>query len=437
VKKLYRFLIAILIIGTYVNDGFAQEKKDALQGFWKSNIGNIVKIDGGQGVLVHSSSEPWNQLINKPIIRNIRQHYDRWVVEERIRADGGFHWIEINWKLVNNRITKDLMYLRDEEKNYYEKISDDLNYKISDEDTAAPADHEFVKIGRFDVAVGLGKLGGHTTYQRGGFFYGPWGTGTDPFPLSRLEFPLDVYMASLEVSVGFAEKLKLSASVKKNITDDAGKMEDSDWGIYFISGFPGTSPGSLDIYSESDASLDALIVDVSARYRFYRGFFVGLGYLHQNFDYEISNLHQWWPSSYSYFGVDLPHIQVDGPVITYEVTYSIPYIELAFLGKATDRFTVETSLGFSPFVNAEDEDNHLLRSKVSKADYDPGSAILLSVEGRYKFATNWFLALQFDYTKIEADGESLDYVNGVYAGTIYQETKSEQIFYSLNIGYAF
>ena len=47
------------------------------------------------------------------------------------------------------------------------------------------------------------------------------------------------------------------------------------------------------------------------------------------------------------------------------------------------------------------------------------------------------LALQFDYTKIEADGESSDYISGVYAGTIYQETKSEQIFYSLNIGCSF
>jgi outer membrane protease len=244
-------------------------------------------------------------------------------------------------------------------------------------------------------------------------------------------------MASLGASVGFVEKLKLSASVKKNITDDAGKMKDSDWGIAWLDEFPGASPGSLDIYSESDANLDALIVDVNAQYRIYRGFFVGFGYMHQNFDYEISNLHQWYPSYSLYTGAASPHYWVDGPVITYEVTYSIPYIELAFLGKAADRFFVETSIGYSPFAKAEDEDHHLLRSKVSKTDYDPGSAILFAVEGRYEFAANWFLALQFDYTKIEADGESLDFVNGVYADTIYQETKSEQIFYSLNVGYSF
>ena len=78
-----------------------------------------------------------------------------------------------------------------------------------------------------------------------------------------------------------------------------------------------------------------------------------------------------------------------------------------------------------------------MRSKVYKTDYDPGSAILFSLEGRYKFAKIWFLALQFDYTKIEADGESVGYTNGVWSETIDQETKNEQIFYSLNIGCSF
>ena len=41
---------------------------------------------------------------------------------------------------------------------------------------------------------------------------------------------MDVYMVSVGGSLEFAKKWKVSKSVKKNITSDAGKMKDSDWG---------------------------------------------------------------------------------------------------------------------------------------------------------------------------------------------------------------
>jgi len=280
-----------------------------------------------------------------------------------------------------------------------------------------PTDYELVKIGKFDVTVGLGELSGHTTYQIGGTVSTSSGIEELHFPISELEFPLDVYMVSLGASVGFAEKLKLSASVKKNITDDAGKMKDSDWGVPFEdppgSGSWWYDPDSLDIYSESNADLDALIVDVNLRYRLHRGFFVGLGYIHQNFDYECSLVRQWSPSGLS--GYD--YTGTGGVGLTYEVTYNIPYIEIAFMGKATDTFTVEMSLGYSSIVNVEDEDQHLSRSKVYKGDCD-GTAILFSLEGRYDFFKNWFLTLGFDYVKIEADGKSEAFFSGVYDHTI-------------------
>jgi outer membrane protease len=436
-KKSTHLVIAVLIFGTFINNSFAQQTMIDLQGFWRSNTGNLIKIEGEKGVLVETTDELWRKYINKPIIENIKLRNDKWKVKELVRANERFLWVDITWELKKNRIIKELRYLTSEEENYYEKISDDLDYEMPVKDTATLTDYELVKTGRFDVTVGLGKLGGHTTYQIGGTFSTPSGTGEVHFPISELEFPLDVYMVSLGASVRFAEKLKLSVSVKKNITDDAGKMKDSDWGAYWLGGYGWAEQGTLDIYSESDADLDALIVNVNARYRIYRGFFMGLGYMHQNFDYEISNLDQWYPSSNYYFGVDSPHDRVSGTTLTYEVTYNIPYIEIGFMGKVSDTFTVEMSLGYSSIVDAEDEDHHLLRSKVYKTDYDQGDAILFSLEGRYRFATNWFLALQFDYTKIEAEGESAGYTNGVWSETIDQETESKQIFYSLNIVYAF
>ena len=119
------------------------------------------------------------------------------------------------------------------------------------------------------ITIGIGKLGGDTTYQIGGNYVTPLGSGQVHFPISELEFPLDVWMVSVEGSKEFAEKWKVSVGVKKNITSDAGKMKDSDWGAWYLEGYAWAEKDTLDIYSESDAELDALIMDINLRYRFW------------------------------------------------------------------------------------------------------------------------------------------------------------------------
>ncbi len=299
-----------------------------------------------------------------------------------------------------------------------------------------PPEYELAEVWGLDLAAGIGALSGHTTYQIGGRISTPLGSGRVHFPISELEFPLNVYMVSLGTNIEFKNKWEVSASVKKNVTDDSGKMKDSDWGAWWLEGYPWAEQNTLDIYSESDAELDVLMFDVNLRYKLYKGISIGLGYTHQNFDYEISNLHQWYPSYNYYFGMASPHDRIDGKVLTYEVTYNIPYIEIAFMGKATDNLYVEVSLGYSPIVDAEDEDHHLLQSNVYKSDCD-GDAILLSLEGRYDLPKNWFLTLGVDYTRIDTDGRSKAFFSGIYDHTIDIVIESEQVFYGLNIGYAF
>lgn len=301
-----------------------------------------------------------------------------------------------------------------------------------------PPDYGLKEIEGIDLMVGHGQLFGDTTYQIGGTVTYPDDSPDElHFPISELEFPLDVYMASLKGSIGFAKRWKVSASAKKNITDDAGKMKDSDWGVPFEDP-PGSGdwwwygPKSLDVYSESDAELDALILDINLRYMFFKRFFVGLGYIHQNFDYECSLIRQWSPSGLS--GYD--YTGTGGVDLTYEVTYSIPYFEVVYMGKASDNITVELSLGYSPIVNVEDEDQHLLRSKVNKGDCD-GTAILCSLEGRYDFTKNWFMTLGLDYKNIETDGKSEASFFGVYDHTIDLEIESKQVYAALMAGYAF
>jgi outer membrane protease len=280
------------------------------------------------------------------------------------------------------------------------------------------------------ITVGIGGLSGDTTYQIGGRYVTPPGSGTYHFPISKLEFPLDIWMISVEESKEFVKKnLKVSVGAKKNYTRDAGEMEDSDWLTI-------ANPSQLDIYSQSDTYLDALILGIHVSYRFFErphwSLTAGVGYRYQNFDYECRLNRQWSPSGlsgYDYTGTG----SVD---LTYEVAYSIPYIEIGTHYIFTNKLSLDANLGYSPIVHAEDLDVHVLRAKVSEGDCD-GDAILFSLKGRYNVSRSWFFALQLDYTYINTDGRQKQYTDGAWSATIDQEITSEQLFGVLYAGYAF
>jgi len=293
----------------------------------------------------------------------------------------------------------------------------------------------------FDVTAGIVKLSGDTTYRIGYPFSDVSGTYEGYFPFSQLEFPLDVYMLSLGGSIEFSDRWKASLTIQTNITNDPGKMKDSDWGVPFEDP-PGSGwwwwygPKSLDIYSTSDTELDAMIWDINLGYTIYRApkfsFIVGGGYLHQNFDFTASNLDQWYPSDPA-----RPHDRVSGPAIAYEITYDIPYLEVGIQSNVNNKFSVGASLGYSPFVTIEDKDQHLLRNKVNRGDLE-GDAFLFSVEARYNIFTNWFLMFGIDYVTIETDKGGMDAsFNGIYDHTVTEEVESTQTSAMFTVGYAF
>lgn len=125
---------------------------------------------------------------------------------------------------------------------------------------------------KFDLRAGMGVMSGDTTYEIGGEFSGSFAY-TYRFPISELKFPLDVYMASAHGTLNFQDRWSIHVNGKKNITDDAGKLEDSDWGIWYEEGCPYCSSDSLDIFSESDAELDALIIDIDFHFWVYKKVF--------------------------------------------------------------------------------------------------------------------------------------------------------------------
>lgn len=300
------------------------------------------------------------------------------------------------------------------------------------------------KMTNWSLSAGLGIMDGHTTYQIGGHYEVPEGGGEVRFPLSELEFPLDAFYGSLGATIDLIERFEIAAGFKKNISKDTGKMKDRDWGIAYGQIDWWTDPDSLDTYSVSDAEIDALIMDISARFYFdpwrYRKlnvlFFFGGKYMYQYFDFTASDLEKWSPSLSDYYGFDVGRENIPGKVLTYELWKNIP----AFIAGAKlftgPNFTLDVMLGYSPAVTIEDEDHHILRSLVTKSECD-GNAVLFSLNGDIEFFTRWSLLMKYDYSSIDAEGEEKQYVRGEYVATIEQKNFSDLRMYEMSLKYRF
>lgn len=331
----------------------------------------------------------------------------------------------------------------------------------------------------FDISPGVGYLTGDSTYAIGNVPPGldPW--GRDPyFPISELKFPLGVYLATLDarMTIGIVE---ISGGIKRNITDKAGHMRDYDWGVPFWDAGGDEGPGwyvnkwengtnewyMLDIQSASKSELDVTIWNAkfacllfNHRYnQQYRDMVdrkiyhhsgelsvsLGVGYEVRSFDYENKLIRQWSPSGipgYDYTG--------DGSVgITYDVDYSIPYIELGVANRG-EKIDFDMGFGYSAYVRAKDKDVHLARIPgpiYAKGDCD-GQAYKFNAGLQYNFTPQWYLKGAFDYLYIRTHGEQFNYIlAGTSDGHPWDSDEwitderiiSRQSFFSVNAGYRF
>jgi outer membrane protease len=296
-------------------------------------------------------------------------------------------------------------------------------------------------------SAGMGVMRGHTTYQIGGNFETPDGNGRRRFPISELEFPLDVPYGSLGAQLGVADRLEIAGVFKKNISEKAGSMKDRDWGIFSDKYDWWPDPDSLDAFSVSDTKLDALVAEISARlyadpWPFKNAevtFFVGGKYIYQKFDFTASDLDQWSPSLNEYYGFDAGHIRIPGKVLTYEVTKKMPVATVGFKITAGRNITLDLSLGYSGKVKVRDEDHHLLRSLVSKAKCD-GDAFLFSLTGEIELFPRCSFNLKYDYTTIDTHGLEIqyhEYLGQPLEASLEQKNFSDVHMYELAMVYRF
>lgn len=282
-----------------------------------------------------------------------------------------------------------------------------------------------------DFSLGVEMMSGDTTYSIGGpVTYYDGTTYQGYFPWSELEWPLDVWFARFAVGVDIGQSWRINGVIKTDISDPGDDMIDRDW-------LTASNPGQLDVYSNSNISdFSAFILDVDVEWAFLQGqswaLYAGVGFQYQDFEYDGDLVYQYSPSGqpgFEFYG--------DGSVgITYEVTYTMPYLLIGADFQITPNFTVEGSFAYSPIVNAEDEDHHLLRDRVAKGDMD-GDAYMLNLSGRYNFLSSWFVECGFNYTNISVDGEMDISMYGYHILTEREESESTQTSGYLLIGYTF
>ena len=142
-----------------------------------------------------------------------------------------------------------------------------------------------------NLGYDVGILSGFTQYQIG--------DGPAPytyFPLSELKFPTNVVQGGIEAKLTGELQDTIQLSINKNISRTAGKMEDSDWGIGYLTNVSGASTTDLDVFSTSDAFLDHLGLTFDYLFPITSEWSVAVGYLYQKFNYSIHNVDQYSPS---------------------------------------------------------------------------------------------------------------------------------------------
>jgi len=280
---------------------------------------------------------------------------------------------------------------------------------------------------RLAVEAGLGFLSGSTTYEIGGHVAYADGRSTDlHFPISRLEFPLDVIMLQARGQYVLNNRWTAHLGLSGSLSSDAGTMEDSDW----------LAPGMLTVFSESDTELDAFTLNASARRLLHQGqrvrWSAEAGILYQDYGFTISNTDQWYP-----IAPYLPHSYVPGVGLTYDITMTMPYARVLLDYALSPNWTVTGGLGFSPLATAEDEDAHLVRDpqKFSTGEYD-GDGMLYLLRSRYQYGERWFFSAEFSGVSMDLDGDQ-DVQSGSDRWTIDATSELSQSRLKLLVGRTF
>jgi len=249
----------------------------------------------------------------------------------------------------------------------------------------------------FNLEADIGYLSGYTLYH----ITIPINESVDGYFVingeSELEFPIDSAIGRIIASLGKKDLWSIDLSLSRNITGETGKTKDTDLLTVRDEGRGEIKRGWI-FYSESDTEMNALLVDLNGRYYFLKRGLISLGgilgYRYQRLSFDISNVDQ----------LDAlgDRIFIPGKALTYEITYDIPYGGLALEIMPSRRFSLHL-LGTYGRASADDEDDHILRSKRATADAD-GPFYSFHARGEISLTQRLSLIAFLEYLKIDTDG---------------------------------
>ena len=221
---------------------------------------------------------------------------------------------------------------------------------------------------------------------------------------SLLEFPLDTSLLSLEykyfsdINTLFSKnnkKIPFYFNYQVSIKDKNDKrFKDSDW---LNSNFD----KDPIIYAEAKSKINATIIDLNTI--FYKNVLnnngkvnIGLGYENKEFDYTAYNafIDDNYNNTAGYIKED---------VIEYNVKYYIPYV-LANYKIKYNGFGYNIGMRYSPIVNVEDWDYHILRDKTSESETN-GDMFSYNIGINNEIKNNWLIKLNYTKTSIETKGK--------------------------------
>jgi outer membrane protease len=278
--------------------------------------------------------------------------------------------------------------------------------------------YAFRQGGEFSLepSAGLGFLSGSTLYHISGTVSGvDWA--------SELEWPVNSTLVGINL-LWRGSPWSFDLSLGKNLSKKPDGMEDSDW----------LSEWKFS-YTETDTSMEALFIEAGATYNLISWSKWNLGarggYKYQKFSFSgegVWNLLE--PEN-------LP-IYVGEKVIDYKVAYNIPYLGIVVEGEPSEKLTLNGGLLLG-LVSAKDEDDHVLRYKLSKGSCS-GSAVFLVLGGKYDFTSRLFMKVSVEVTDINTSGhQDQSFYSGESEGVtnedIDDEIKSSQTLLSLGLGF--
>jgi opacity protein-like surface antigen len=285
------------------------------------------------------------------------------------------------------------------------------------------------RIVHLELTAGGDYMTGHSDYSIGG-----------SSTISELHFPLDVWLWSIGGRLTVLDRFNFGIRYRGNISNDPGTVTDSDFGVFSRQGIslPTVSPNSLDLYSETEASLDADLLDLYAEWGFFKRadwtFLIGFAYTYQKFSYDLSNIVQHYPSL-----PGIPPVSIQGSIAEYEVKYKIPMITGGItFGGGKSRFGMEARFGYSWYAKAEDHGNWFSRQPALTFDGDnDGPAYNFSLNAHYDLTPNWFLGAGVEYLKVDADGTQTQTLGGRGTATVDQDIDTEQTSVILQAGFRY